>query len=89
MPKEIALAAWTKAERVVGHAEVPFAQIAGPAGATAASILSLGWGMPNRRTLKLADGLEIDLHDICPVDVTALATEAMTVRDGALSLIGQ
>ena len=82
-------AAWAKAKLVVGRAEKPFAHLAGPVGATLASILRLGWSMPNRHTFKLADGLMIDMHDVCPVDVAKLATEAMTVRDGALSLIGQ
>ena len=48
-PKDIMQAAWTKAKLVVGRAEKPFAHVAGPAGATIASILRLGWSMPNRQ----------------------------------------
>ena len=72
---------WRKAMTTVAMAAKPFSKVAGPAGAYVASAHRLGWKTPSWCHILLDDNTMINLTDIAPRDLKALAFRSWQRRE--------
>ena len=78
-------ATWKRAIVDVTAALRPFSNVAGSAGAYAASVGRLGWRMPSYRHLLLTNGTLIAIDSIAPKDLQLLALKALHDNDAMKS----
>ena len=76
-------AAWRAALPDLSAAAQPFARVKGPAGATVASTLRLGWRFPSAYAFINRSGTLLDLRDTCPLVIVANAKRDLHVMDAA------
>ena len=78
-------AAWRRASREVGLCSKPFTAVSGPAGATLASAMRIGWSMPNPECFRMADGALLLLDVVCPWVVSQFALDDLSRMEAASS----
>ena len=82
--------AWRRAAIEVGLRAKPFSAISGPAGATLASALRIGWSMPGPFCFRISDGTLLQLDSECPWVVKQFALDdLMRLEAAASSLAAQ
>ena len=85
--KETLQVTWQRAQCVVGVSQRPFGQVCGPAGATIASCMRLGWKSPSPRHFINADGVLLDLDFLCPLQVKLHAEDDCLRAEAASSTL--
>ena len=78
-------AAWRAALPEISGAIHPFGRVRGPAGATVASTLRLGWQFPSPYVFVNRSGSKIDLRDTCPSVVLAHAKRDLQTSEAEAS----
>ena len=81
IPHDQLMATWKKAMTTVATAGRPFSKVAGPAGAYVASAHRLGWQTPSWRHILLDEDTLVDIADIAPRGLKALAFRSWQRRE--------